>query len=318
MKKFLKIISLIFLPFIILGVYIYSLPVNKAFGYGYTNNVDCNTSWIYYRIFENKSPIDVAFLGTSHTGCGINDSLITGNLMRKNHKIEAANLAYCTKGRNMQKLVFKDLVENKNPKIIFLEVLSKESVNGHKDFGYVASGNEVWQSMSIRNFNFFSDLKKMGEHRFQLFRQQVNGTLKFDPPENAHINYSYTPFHFTVEEEVLLKHSEKKKQTLQKGKKGIDAFKQISSFREVEEIVRIAEENNVQLYFLYLPSYGTGLKRPVNEEFYNQHGELIIPPKEIFENKDHWVDGEHLNYKGSLELGNWLSDFILKESPGHH
>ena len=113
MKKFLVILSFLGIPFLGLVIYLLQMPVDKAFGYSFTNNVDCNTSWIYYRIFENENPVDIAFIGTSHTGCGINDSLLTRKLSEGSRPIQVANLAYCTKGRNMQKAVMKDLLEQK-------------------------------------------------------------------------------------------------------------------------------------------------------------------------------------------------------------
>ena len=76
MKRFIKNILILIIPFLVGVLLIFKAPYSKEFAYSFRKNVDCNTSWIYYRLFQNNKPIDVAFMGTSHTGCGINDSLI--------------------------------------------------------------------------------------------------------------------------------------------------------------------------------------------------------------------------------------------------
>ena len=180
-------------------------------------------------------------------------------------------------------------------------------MNGHKDFGYVASSDEVWNANSINNLNYLSDILKLLEHRFQLFRQDITGTSNLRPPDNWKSNYSYTPFNFFAEKDLLANHAEKKRKTLKRGKRGLDRFKQEYSYEVIREMKKMTESRGVELVFLYLPSYGTGLSKPKEYDFFTEQGHVLLPPEEIFNNENNWVDGEHLNYRGSKLLCNWLA-----------
>jgi hypothetical protein len=79
----------------------------------------------------------------------------------------------------------------------------------------------------------------------------------------------------------------------------------------VEKIVALAKANNVELYFLYLPSIGNIDEKPINLEFYEELAPIIYPPSRIYTDKSKWVDGEHFNYSGSKNLSNWLSEVII-------
>ena len=288
------------------------LPYNKEFGYGYRNNVDCNTSWIYYRLFQNEEPIDIAFMGTSHTGCGINDSLIETSLTKqynKNKKI--ANLAYCTIGRDIQLPLVKDLLSNKNPEIVIMEVTEVESKSSHQDFPYIADLNDVIQSELIYNPSLIKGVYSAFFSRFDYTRKRSVKTLELTAPLTSQNSHSYVPFKFTADKKFLDEHE--KKQVNRYSKKRWDPMGDMKlryPKKHIENIASLTKANGVKLVFLYLPSYGSRLEMPSEYDFYKNMGDVWIPPNSILENPEHWVDGEHLNYKGSTELAKWLTEEV--------
>lgn len=304
MKQFLKHISLFLLPFLIGLIIIYIKPYNKEFAYSYRKNIDCNTSWIYYRLFQNQTPINVAFLGTSHTGCGINDSLLETLLL---NQINVANLAYCTKGRNIQYPLIKDLVLTKKPRIVFLEVTEDEFTSSHKDFPYIADLKDVFSPQFAYNPTVLNDFYQAFNARFNYTKKQLKKELELEPLSSSLKNHSYTPFNFSASEQDMEKYK-KNNSTKYKNQSSLFHNVKISSSKKyIKEIYEIAQKEQITLIFLYLPSYGTSLEKPLEYDFYKQYGDVWIPPYSIFTNPKNWVDSEHLNATGSYELANWLS-----------
>jgi hypothetical protein len=224
--------------------------------------------------------------------------------------VQVANLAYCTKGRNIQQVVFDDLLANKQPQLVIVELLSEESTGGHKDFPYVSNNQQLLQTASLGNTHFIEDVFTALEARFHYFRKRTTGTLDITPPQNATVAYSYTPFKFFAEPAILEKHSEKKQKRLRRPPSSLRTLKQNQSRTYLSQMVEAAKRKGTKVVFLYLPSYGTGLPQPKDYTFYQQLGEVWLPPPHIFKEQKNWVDGEHLNYTGAKKLGNWLQQKI--------
>jgi hypothetical protein len=315
MKRFIKNILILIIPFLVGVLLIFKAPYSKEFAYSFRKNVDCNTSWIYYRLFQNNKPIDVAFMGTSHTGCGINDSLIERLVnIKDNQNLIVSNLAYCTIGRNIQLPLVKDLIETKQPKLIVMEVTEKESKSSHKDFGYIADIDDVIENSKLFNTAVISDLYSSFYARFSYTRKRLSNTLKSGALNNHLSTHSYFPFKFTADESFLKEHKKKQYNRYEKNKNNLLSNLE-SAYPKfyLNEIVEIAKANNVNLVFLYLPSFGTSLDLPLDYEFYSEYGHVLIPPKKIFNNPNLWVDGEHLNYDGSKVLGEWLANQMAND-----
>ena len=68
MKQILLKIALFFSLIMIPIVALFLTPYSKEFAYHYIEN-DCynHGAWIFDRITKNKTPIDIAFIGSSHT-----------------------------------------------------------------------------------------------------------------------------------------------------------------------------------------------------------------------------------------------------------
>jgi hypothetical protein len=309
MKRFITHISLFILPFVVGLILIFYTPYNKEYGYGYRKNVDCNTSWIYYRLFENPTPIDIAFMGTSHTGCGINDSLIETELSNKNIIKNVSNIAYCSKGRNIQYSLLKDLIKNKKPELIFLEITEEESKSSHKDFSYISDLPDVIKSSSIYNVNYIKDVYSAFDSRLNYFRNNLLNRIKIDPPLNHELNYSYVPFDFFADTLKLNIH--KKYQTnfyKNKSLSFIDDIQFKYPKNYLNKILDLAKEHNIKVIFLYVPSFGWAIDKPLNYDYYKKWGEVWLPPAELFTTHKYWVDQEHFNYKGSTEFGKWIAN----------
>src|SRR5687767_9647068 len=110
MRKFILHTTLFLLPLLAGATIIFFLPTDRKRSYHYlTKDCEGRGAWMYRRIFERPEPVDVAFLGSSHTINGINDTLINQQLIGK--KMTACNLGYCRLGRDLQLVLIKHLIE---------------------------------------------------------------------------------------------------------------------------------------------------------------------------------------------------------------
>jgi len=314
MKKFIKYIALFTLPFIALFIALLVSPYSKKYGYHFRKNVDCNTSWIYYRLYENAAPIDVAFLGTSHTGCSINDSLIERTIKSKYGRIlKTSNMSYCTNGRNIQYPLLNDILSTKTPKLVIIEVMETESKSSHQDFAYISDFKTVFSSFSKHNFSFLSEIGALAKSRFSFLRDRFVYKEEMEAPKNYKSDFMYQPFDFDADSMDLAQHKAYK---MKKVAKGISNFTQFQLQYPNDYLIKMVDrlnEEQIPFVFLYIPPYGLEIEKPLHYDFLTQYGEVWLPPASIFENQKHWVDGEHLNYDGSKALSNWLVDQINTE-----
>ena len=95
MKTIFQNSALFLLPIIVLLLFI---PINVRKQYeGLSGDCANHAIWIYDRIVKNETPIDIAFIGSSHTMHAVNDKSLTENSHGKN----ITNLGYCRFGRNL-------------------------------------------------------------------------------------------------------------------------------------------------------------------------------------------------------------------------
>ena len=85
--------------------------------------------WIYERIHYDPTPIDVAFVGTSHTLNGMDGGRVAEILARSGLReanggcVTVANLAVPEYGRNLHWLIGKELLSTRPVKVLVIEVL---------------------------------------------------------------------------------------------------------------------------------------------------------------------------------------------------
>ena len=304
MKKLIRNIIFFLTPVLLI---IIILPVNKRLVYkGLKGDCFNHGIWIYDRIFNNEKPIDIAFIGSSHTINGINDKLISENIDYG----KAVNLGYCRLGRNLSYVLLKDLISQKKIKILILEVREDEDRYSHPIFPYVATSRDVLLPNPFFNRDILSDIWTHLTYKTEILQDYIYNQQKDTPLRNN--DYGFASSKDTASskflDEIKLKRSIKK-MTLTKFKRN---FYMSFARKYLSKINELCKKNNIQIIFLYLPSYGYSIEKPKEFETYNKYGKVLIVPKFILENKNNWHDEEHLNQTGANELSIWISNQINK------
>jgi len=306
MKHFHRNIVLFLLPLLVL---ILIMPVNQRLKYiGLKHDCFNHGIWIYDRIFNNSKPIDVVFLGSSHTINGINDQLIEENI--HNDQLAVVNFGYCRLGRNLDYVLLKEILKKKHPKYLFLEVREDEDRYSHPIFPYIASDKDVLFPWPFFDKNILSDIWTHFSYKIELFQDWIFfNTLEMPIRKN---DFGFASSTDTASGKILNETKLKRNKPRPELTKPERDFHMSFARGYIKRIHKICKENHIKVVFLYLPSYGTSLNKPKEYDTYLKYGEVWIPPDQIMQNPAHWHDENHLNRAGAAQLSQWIADKIKK------
>jgi len=312
MRRFLRQILLFSLPFLVGLVWLFTGPYAKSYAYNQITK-DCRTgNWMYRRLYESPHPVDIAFVGTSKTMCDVNDALLQERL-EKEHGIqsEIANFGVCRTGENLHYLIAREVLAQKPPKHLFVEVSTHLATNSHFHFPYLAETRDILTPPFHQAY--FSDLGDFTWNRLLYQRENLLGI------ERTYNDYLRDPQHsFMVVANDIVADSAQMARVAQKRAKtltpetltGVPAMvhdvQAFAAYRYYQRIADLCAAQGTQLHFLYLPSYGVPISQPRELNFYQEMGPVFIPPDSIFHNPKIHMDDSHLNQAGAAKLADWL------------
>jgi len=310
MKQILIKLVLFFSLMMIPIVTLFILPYSEEFAYHYIEK-DCynHGSWIYDRINLNPAPIDVAFIGSSHTIHAIQDKKIE-ELFGQN--LHIANLGYCRYGRNIEYTILKMLLKHKSPKLIVIEVHEDEEKNSHDIFPYLADAEDLLLPPTAIDRDYFSDLFHGGSARMEYFKARYIFKKTYPKPTSELYGYAATD-RIVSETELDENNKSWQNRLSQTNPEIIEEFQSKFPLAYLKKMANIIQEKGIPILFIYLPDSGSKLQKPKYAAYYMNIAPLIIPQENIFKDKTNWMDASHLNDKGSEILSTWLSQQIKSE-----
>jgi len=312
MRKFILHTTLFLLPVMVGVLVLFFQPINKKRAYYcLTNDCEGRGAWMYRRIFERQEPIDIAFLGSSHTINGINDSLITNELQAEN--MMACNLGYCRLGANMNYVLIQHLLSKKKPKMIVIEAMPDETYQSHPIFPYMAEWNEITPPIGVFNGWYTSNFYTHVMAKWMYIRSDV-WNEPYIYRYNLQNERGFTTNITKAHETVLQKAKERQEKLSAKSQTWKRKYAMIYPRYILSNIAKLAASQDIKLVFLYIPPYGYPSKEPMEANTYRKYGELWIPPDSIFNTTSHWYDGDHLNLEGANALSFWVADQIKKSN----
>lgn len=260
--------------------------------------------FVYHRIFENPNPIDVAFLGTSHSGCAIDGKMLEDSIP----VVHFANLAYCQPGENIEFVVLKDLLTKHRPKHIFYEVRLVRDFTTHRDFGTIADLSDVIKAPVIHNQYYLKDLFKNYRVRYIYFQDKLMNVLPDEYASDAFGDHNLLyDVGKVIDPERAAKHLEYQRSRLPKLSDDMSGeWKMQFPNHYILKVIELARENDIELTFLYIPAFGMVSENPSDLNFLKEYGEVVIPPASLFRNQELWMDVEHFNRNGATEFTSWL------------
>jgi hypothetical protein len=312
MKRLYLILLLFLLPLVIA---IYLLPVDQRQKFIQLKE-DCSGHgiWFYDRVHQNPAPADVVFFGSSHTINSIMDDRIEKQLNEPS--IHVVNFGYCRYGMNIYYALLKEVLKSKKPQILYLEVREDEDRYSHPVFPYIADANDIFLSTPFFNRDLVRDYFDSFLYRLKLLKVQYFRNDSIVP-------YQGGDFGFMGSADTASKaFMEKVKLEQQKPKAGLSHFGRFFYMAYprfyLKKLSELCRENNILLRFLYIPQYGSREKGPLEMMTYMKYGEVLIPPREIFEDPDNWGDENHMNRAGAGKLSDWVAGQVREERDRVH
>jgi hypothetical protein len=149
------------------------LPHDRYIRYQQLTDSDLfRTRWVYERIHYDRTPIDVAIIGSSRVEAAISAPLLEKELTEKfGRPIHVANLAIPQEGRNLHFLVARELIENHpETRIILLSVVEQDYVT-HPAFRYLGDVNDLLHAPLPVNHYYFLDAGLLPYRQMSYFVQ---------------------------------------------------------------------------------------------------------------------------------------------------
>lgn len=290
-------------------IILFRLPYEKKFAYHYIeDNCFDRGSWLYDRIFENDLPVDIAFIGTSHTMNAVNDSLLS-NIIPKDKKMQIANLGFCWQGYNAEYVILKDLLQSKHPQKVIIEIREWTENDNHLIFPYLADAEDIAGQPYLSKASCISNLYTAALARWEYFRFGYN---KINVNDSLKTSFGFIPNGDTLslsgaENQILF-------QEKRFGIGGTHLNNDVKEFDKfyLNKMIELCNAHHAAIYFLYLPAYGDIRSQPIDKSFFENYP-ILIPDQKIFNTRTYWGNTNHLNDDGATKLTEWLAGSILFE-----
>jgi len=291
--------------------------------------------WMYERIHFDPTPIDIAFIGTSHSMNGIDGGAVRAALAEAGGGCrDVVNFGFPSYGRNLHWLIARELLENRKVGTLVLEVFENESRKAHPFFGNIADVPDILQAPALINLNYLSDIAKLPARQFML-------GLKTLMPERFGLRRAFDPAHYDgadvdntrqvqVGGVVLtpLRDRILPRAQLERAAARLRAEKNANMLGErfealeyrfprhyLDAILALARQRGVTVKFLYLPTYAYIRGAPRDPSLYAGQGEMLNAG-EALADPDYWYDPDHLNLQGAAVLSARLGALLAGPRAG--
>lgn len=285
--------------------------------------------WSYERIHFDPTPIDIAVIGNSRMGAGINAPALSDALSaRLGREINVVNLSTPQEGRNMHWVMARELLETR-PEVSFilLSVIEQEPRVSHPAFASLGSRRDILTSPVLINRDWPADLAALPYRQLALFIQGLRPALfglaaDFDAGRYAGPDYDTTVTFTLPDGTVIDRSSAPPEAELRRVAEArvrqitrpllpdtLSDYEFSVERSYTRRIAALAAERDVGLGFVYLPIY-------LNDgEIHNAVTYAALGP--IFEGRqfvgtpEYFSDYGHLNNVGARAAVPWLADALV-------
>jgi hypothetical protein len=307
------------------------LPHDKYLRYQSLNDHSApNAYWIYERIHDDPTPIDIAFIGTSRTGRSMNTGRLQDDLARHGVNVHAVNFHVVKTGRNMHYAIAKELLSNRKVKVLVLELTEVEDRTPHPDFIFLADALDVLDAPLWINTRYLADLARLPGRQLDLFLETVAERLgwripDFTPPPYEGPNLDRTESLTTLDG---VTHSLEEPHTLAQMEamrvahdaeltprvlpESLDWLEYRFPRYYISQILDLAARHGTRVMFLYLPRYGGPATPAPYERLYAQRGPLINPWPAVQDYRV-WTDEVHVNGPGSRLATDFVAEALWRD-----
>lgn len=291
--------------------------------------------WIFERTHFDSTPIDVAFIGTSHTQSGVDDARVEARLRELGVAQHVVNFAVPHLGRDLEYVVVRDLLEHRRVRTLVVELQETEARAPHPGFQRLGQAHDFVQTPWLLNTGLFENLVRLPlrQAKYALasaMPRAFDVQPGFDPAtyEGPHWNDTYVAHGFTeartrqkgwdyhqAELEQLRRETDGKEALARR----LDALplqdNLMFRYNEIylRRIAELARDKGAQVIFLYLPAPDTR-RLPRVARWTPQYGTLL-DARELLQSSTLWQNADHLNVYGAHAVSDWMADQLARQGP---
>src|SRR4051812_17510624 len=310
-----------------------ALPHDRYLRYqSLTDAAVVKAGWIYERIHFDPTPMDVAFIGTSHSVFGIDSMAVErACIAAGGAHCRAGNFALQHLGRDAHWLLAREVIQERKPRLLVIEVQEYEPRAMHPAFGYLADASDVLNAPLVINTSYFSDLARLPLRQLTLFAHTEAPSLfgahsRFEPAlyRGSDWNDTYAEFgsrehplvphprsavHTAAQLEYESAHPQGAESAAPKLPPALRPLEYRATLIYLQKIIDLARRNGIAVRFLYMPSFNYQAP-PAFADFYAGAAPMWQMPQAVNAQPGLWLDVGHLNTAGAAAFSQWLGEKI--------
>jgi hypothetical protein len=295
-------------------------------------------SWIFERIHFDPAPMDVLFVGTSHSVFGIDSAEVERECRSAGGQhCASVNFALQHLGRDLHWLIAREALDVRKPRLLIIEVQETEPRAMHPAFPYLADTDDIIGAPIIINTTYFSNLAHLPLRQVDLWTRTQLPVLfysrtAFSPAlyRGSHWDDTYaetgstehpisnprprTGTYSAAELEFERAHPQSTEGAAPHLPGPLHALEYRATLSYLDKLINLAHVKDVPVRFLYMPSYGD-TQQPEFAELYRHAAPMWEMPQDIRSRPELWLDVGHLNNAGAAAFSRWLGEKIAKEAP---
>lgn len=305
------------------------LPHDLYIRYQQFDNSDIfHVRWVYERIHYDKTPIDVAIVGSSRVEAAISAPILQDNLSRRlGRPIHVANLAVPEEGRNLHYLIARELLKNHPETRIILVSVVEQADLSHPGFRYLSDPADLFRAPLLVNHYYLLDAAFLPYRQLNYFIQtRLSGW--FSVSRKFRTDYLGTDFDSTnsfylPNGKLVDRFRVMPKDKLVAGSRRMIAddggtWHQPSQWHALnfplepeysKRLVELAHQHCVEPIFVRLPFYNSP-PHMYDEAFYQGLAPLL-DAEMLSKDPNNYGDAGHFNRFGRDLVSNWLKNAIV-------
>jgi hypothetical protein len=300
------------------------LPHDRYIRYQQLTDSDIFRSrWVYERIHYDKTPIDVAIIGSSRVEAAISAPILEQELSAKlGRPIHVANLAIPEEGRNLHYLVARELIENHPETRIILVSVVEQAELSHPAFRYLGDVDDLLKAPLLINHYYFLDAAFLPYRQMSYFwqtqfpswfgvsrtpRSDYQGT-GFDTTHNFYLpSGKLVDRAFVAPPDKLAAGSKHQVEEYGGPYHPRSHWHEINNPLEPEysrRLVNVAKDHCVETIFVRLPFYDSP-PNMYDSSFYTNLAPLL-DAEQLSHDPHNYQDTGHFNHYGTEQVSPWL------------
>ena len=129
--------------------------------------------WIYERIHDDPTAIDIALIGTSHTQSGVNSALVETSLRTVGDPAHVVNFALPFLGRDLEYLIARELLDSRPVQTLVIELQEDEPTAPHPSFQRLADPGDILSAPLLVNSRLFETMANLPQRQAALFLRSL-------------------------------------------------------------------------------------------------------------------------------------------------